>query len=164
MKSTGHGAHHRKCPCQGSMQAVWKACLPRQSPAPQALQSMPLKKEAQAAQSTGIYALTRSNLKLTIGRHDKCASCMARQMTSCTFLQAKNSIACCLQRRVLCLVWLQPACAIAPESSIVACVCSAPHACLSAAGIQQPLCFLPCGLQATEHSWPQVVSKGPPQR
>ncbi len=79
-------------------------------------------------------------------------------MPSCTLLQANNCIACCPQRRMLGLVWLQPACAVTPESSIVACVCCAPHACWPARGIQQPQCLNPCGLQTANNVNLQVVS------
>ena len=84
----------------------------------------------------------------------------AKAHGKCTYSQAKNSIACCLERRMLCLVWLQPACAVTPESSIVTCVCCRPHACLPARGIQQPLRLTLCGLQTANDVIMQVMSEG----
>lgn len=81
-------------------------------------------------------------------------------MASCTFSQTKDSVACCPQRGMLCLARLQPACAVTPECSIVACVCCTPHACWPARSIQEPLCLNPCGLQTTDTSKLQVLSQG----
>ena len=86
-------------------------------------------------------------MELASGRLGNNLLCIKRYMARCTFLQAKNCIARCPQRRMLCLVRLQPACVVSPESGIVACVCATPHACWSASGIQQRLCLKSCGLQ-----------------